>query len=185
VNGYSFSTLYEHDAIERVSGDFLQLVRTSPREEDIQQFLAKNPIVFHFLSPVRIFEKPPILLKHQADFAILDSRGTLFFVEIERADILLLRRDGAASAEVEHAISQVRDWLFLYEKHRAAVLECLDLRDRDVTRVRGLLIAGRDQGCDAENLRKFKWQDRGAIDCMTYDDLLAIFASLSREMKAV
>ena len=66
----SFSTLYEHDAIERVSGDFLQLVRTSPREEDIQQFLAKNPIVFHFLSPVRIFEKPPILSKHQADFAI-------------------------------------------------------------------------------------------------------------------
>lgn len=130
-------------------------------------------------------KNPPILSKHQADFAILDSRGTLWFVEIERPDILLLRKDGATSAEMEHAISQVRDWLFLYEKHRGAVLECLDLRDHAVTRVRGLVIAGRDEGYDVENLRKFKWQDRGAIDCMTYDDLLSSCATLSREMKAV
>jgi len=185
IKNLSFSTLYQRDAIDRISDDFLQLIKRNPKEEEIQQFLAGNPIVFHFLSPVRLFEKPPIHSKHQADFAILDSRGTLFFVEIERPDVLLLRKDGAASAEVEHAISQVRDWLFLYEKHRSAVLECLDLRDREVTRVRGLLIAGRNESCDAENLRKFKWQDRGAIDCMTYDDLLSIFAALSREMKTV
>lgn len=181
----SFSTLYQNDAIDRISEAFLQLIRANPKEEEIQQFLSKNPIVFHFLSPIRLFEKPPILSKHQADFAILDSRGTLVFVEIERPDTLLLRKDGAASAEMEHAISQVRDWLFLYEKHRGAILECLNLVDREVTRVKGLVIAGRNASCDAENLRKFKWQDRGAIDCMTYDDLLGIFAALSREMKAV
>ena len=185
LNNLSFSTLYQADTIDRISENLLTLIKGNPKEEDIQQFLARNPIVFHFLSPVRLFEKPPILSKHQADFAILDSRGTLFFVEIERPDILLLRKDGAASAEMEHAISQVRDWLFLYEKHRGAVLECLDLGDREVTRVKGLVIAGRNESCDPENLRKFKWQDRGAIDCMTYDDLLGIFAALSREMKAV
>jgi len=185
LNNLSFSTLYQADTIDRISENLLKLIKGNPKEEEIQQFLAKNPIVFHFLSPVRLFEKPPILSKHQADFAILDSRGTLFFVEIERPDILLLRKDGAASAEIEHAISQVRDWLFLYEKHRGAVLECLDLGDREVTRVKGLVIAGRNESCDPENLRKFKWQDRGAIDCMTYDDLLGIFAALSREMKAV
>ena len=134
---------------------------------------------------MRLYEKPPLLSKHQADFAILDSRGTLFFVEIERPGIRLLRKDGAASAEMEHAISQVRDWLFLYEKHREAVLECLDLRDCEVTRVKGIVIAGRDEGYDIEKLRRFKWQDRDSIDCMTYDDLLSIFASLSREMKAI
>jgi hypothetical protein len=185
VKNLSFSALYEHRAIDQISEGFLKLIKENPREEEIQKFLSKNPIVFHFLSPFRLFEKPPILSKHQADYAILDSRGTLFFVEIERPDILLLRKDGATSAEMEHAISQVRDWLFLYEKHRGAVLECLDLRDREVTRVRGLVIAGRDESYNAEDLRKFKWQDRGAIDCMTYDDLLSIFATLSREMKAV
>jgi hypothetical protein len=185
MNNFTFSTLYQDDTIDRISEKLLQLIRSNPKEEEVQRFLAENPIVFHFLSPVRLFEKPPILSKHQADFAILDSRGTLFFVELERPDVLLLRKDGAASAEVEHAISQVRDWLFLYEKHRNAVLECLDLQDREVTRVKGLVIAGRNEGCDVNNLRKFKWQDRGAIDCMTYDDLLGIVAALSREMKAV
>ena len=97
----------------------------------------------------------------------------------------MIRKDGATSAEMEHAISQVRDWLFLYEKHRSAVLECLDLHDREVTRVKGLVIAGRDEGHNAEDLRKFKWQDRGAIECMTYDDLLGTCATLIREMKAM
>jgi len=181
----SFSVLYEHRAIEQVSKELLSLVKNKPREEIVQQFLSKNPIVFHFLSPIRLFEKPPLLSKHQADFAILDSRGALIFVEIERPDIRIIRKDGAASAEMEHAISQVRDWLFLYEKHRGAVLECLDLRDREVTRVGGLVIAGRDGGYDTEKLRRFKWQDRGSIDCMTYDDLLSIIATLNREMKSM
>ncbi len=181
----SFSVLYEHRAIDQISKELLDLVKTKPREEVVQQFLSKNPIVFHFLSPIRLFEKPPILSKHQADFAILDSRGALIFVEIERPGIRLIRKDGATSAEMEHAISQVRDWLFLYEKHRGAVLECLDVRDREVTRVGGLVIAGRDEGYDTEKLRRFKWQNRGAIDCMTYDDLLSIIATLNREMKAM
>jgi len=181
----SFSVLYERRAIDQISKELLQLIKTNPREEDVQQFLSKYPIILHFLSPLRIYEKPPILSKHQADFAILDSRGTLIFVELERPGIRLIRKDGATSAEMEHAISQVRDWLFLYENHRGAVLECLNLRDREVTRVRGLVIAGRDEKYDTEKLRKFKWQDRGAIDCMTYDDLLSIFATLNREMRAI
>lgn len=181
----SFSDLYEHRAIDLISKELLHLFNTKPREEEVQQFLSKNPIVFHFLSPLRLYEKPPILSKHKADFAILDSRGVLVFVEIERPDILLIRKDGAASAEMEHAISQVRDWLYLYEKHRGAVLECLDLGDREVTKVRGLVIAGRHQGYNTEKLRRFKWQDRGAIDCMTYDDLLSILAALDRDIKAM
>ena len=181
----SLSVDYENRAIDQISKEFLQLIESKPREEAVQQFLSKNPIIFHFLSPLRIYEKPPILSKHQADFAILDSRRTLFLVEIERPNILLVRKDGATSADMEHAISQVRDWLFLYEEYRGAVLECLDLRDREVTRVRGLVIAGRDERYKTEKLRRFKWQDRGAIDCMTYDDLLSIFATLNREMKSM
>lgn len=130
----SISTLYEHRNIDQISKKFLKVITESKKEEEIQKFLSENPIIFHFLSPLRIFKKPPILTKHQADFAILDSLGTLFLIEIERANILLLRKDGATSAEMEHAISQVRDWLFLYEKHRGAVLECLDIADREVTK---------------------------------------------------
>lgn len=68
VKNLSFSTLYEHRAIERISEDFLQLVKKNPREEEIQQFLSKNPIVFHFLSPLRLFEKPPYPFKTSGRF---------------------------------------------------------------------------------------------------------------------
>jgi hypothetical protein len=181
----SFIALYEQRAISQTSKELQDLINSNPKEELVQKFLSNNPIVFNFLSPSRLFEKPPILSKHQADFAILDSRGVLILVEIERPNIRLIRKDGATSAEMEHAISQVRDWLFLYEKYRGAVLECIDLRDRDVTRVKGLVIAGRDEGYDTEQIRKFKWQDRGSIDCMTYDDLLNILAALDRDIQAI
>lgn len=177
-----FSMLYERGALDEMSQEFLELLDRDTGEEEVQQFLSKNPIIFHFLAPYRLFDKPPILSKHKADFAVLDARGILTLVELERPGIRILRKDEAASADMEHAISQVRDWLFQYERHRAAVLECLNLKDHEVTQVRGLVIAGRDKNAPAEALRKFKWQDRGAIDCMTYDDLLSMFTTLSREV---
>ena len=174
----SYTRVYEDRSLGHISHNFLKLIEREPREEDVQEFIAGNPIVFHFLAPMRLFEKPPILSKHKTDFVILDGKGTLTFVEIERPNIRLLRKDGATSADMDHAISQVRDWLYEYEKHRAAVLDCLGLQEREVTKVRGLVIAGRDKGYSPEALRKFKWQDRGKIECMTYDDLLSGFAAL-------
>jgi len=181
----TFTTLYEHKAIDRIIKDFTELVGNATKEEELQQFLSKNPIAFHFLTPQRLFVKPDILNKHETDFAIIDSRKNLWLIEIERPDILLLRKDGATSADMEHAISQVGDWLYQYEKHRAAVLDCMEIGEKEVTQVRGLVIAGRDKDYDAENLRKFKWRDRGKIECMTYDDLLNCSTTLSREMKSI
>lgn len=47
----SYSTLYEHRAIDQLSEDLLRLVNRDPGEEEVQQFLSQNSIVFHFLSP--------------------------------------------------------------------------------------------------------------------------------------
>jgi hypothetical protein len=185
ISSVDISTMFEQRSIDDLSQSLYNMLERDPKEEDVQSFFGKNTIVFHHLSPYRIYNKPPILTKHQADFAILDSRRTLIFIEIERPGIRILRKDGATSAEMEHAISQVRDWLFLYEKQRGGVMECLDLRDEEVTKVRGLVIAGRDKDNDQNHLRRFKWQDRGMIDCITYDDLLGMLSALSREMKHI
>jgi hypothetical protein len=90
----SFSALYEHRAVDQISKELLQLVNAKPREEDVQLFSSNNPIVFHFLSPLQLYEKPPILSKHQADFAILDSRGVLLFVEIDALTYFLSVKTG-------------------------------------------------------------------------------------------
>ncbi len=185
IGNLSVTALYERRVIDNISMELSKIINANPKEEDIQQFLENNPIVFHFLYPLRLYEKPAILSKYKADFASLDSSGVLTLVEIERPGIRLIRKDGATSAEMEHAISQVRDWLFLYEKHRGAVLDCLGLRDQEVTKIKGIVIAGRNKGHDSEKIRRFKWQDRGAIECMTYDDLLGILASLDRDMRAM
>jgi hypothetical protein len=41
------------------------------------------------------------------------------------------------------------------------------------------------EGYETEKLRRFKWQDRGAIDCMTYEDLLSVLAALDRDLKSM
>ena len=176
----NFTQEYERHALEQISQDFYDLLERETKEEDVQRFLSRNPILFHFLAPERLFNKPPILSKYKADFAALDARKTLTLVEIERPGILLLRKDGAASADVEHAISQVRDWFFELDQHRSAVLAGLGLKDDDVTQVRGLVVAGRDKSASPAALRKFRWQDRGPIDVMTYDDLHGMFSTLGR-----
>ena len=181
----SYSAQYEQKTIDRIIKDFADLLKISPEEKLVQQFLSRNPIMFHFLSPLRIFEKPEVLNKHIGDFAILDSRGTLIFVEIERPGILVVRKDGSTGADMVHAISQVRDWLFQYTKHRSAVLDCLTIGVDEVTKVKGLVIAGRDQGYDSEHLRKFKWQDLGPIECITYDDLLNACVTLGRGIQEI
>ncbi len=181
----TFSALYEEQVIDQIIEDYIKLIDSAPGEEDIQKFLANNPILFHFLAPQRFFVKPSILSKHNADFAVLDGRSTLWFIEIERANTRLIRKDGATAAPMEHALSQVRDWLYQFEHHRGAVLACIDIKPDEVTRARGLVIAGRDKVYDTEKLTKFKWQDRGTIDCMTYDDLLRNCMMLSREMRTM
>ena len=87
--------------------------------------------------------KPSILTKYKADFAILDSGKTLHFVEIEKSALPILRKNGDSSAELTHAISQVQSWLYEYGHHQAAILDGMGLVPSNVTKVRGIVVAGR------------------------------------------
>ena len=48
--------------------------------------------------------------------------------------------------------------------------------------VRGVVIAGRDRGYDAEHLRRLKGVDRGRIMFLTFDDLAFGLAALVGKM---
>lgn len=179
----SFARLYEKSTLESICNAFASALSPDPREEDVQKFIENNPILLQQFSPQKIFHKPPLLAKYAADFGILNSKGELILIELEKPNGRLLKKDGGMSAELQHAIDQVRDWLHLVEEYRAATLECIGLKPDEVVSIRGVVIMGRDGSDTPHHLRKLKWTDLGQrITFYTYDDLLGSLVTLIQRL---
>jgi Domain of unknown function (DUF4263) len=129
-----------------------------------------------------LFFKPAILTRFKADFAIVTPQKELVLIEIERAGTRLLRKDGGQHADLTHAIGQIHSWLHEIDEHRLAVLDSLEIPREMVSKVRGVVIAGRDSGNDASHLRRLKGSDHGRVTLLTYDDLSAGLAVLAHRL---
>ena len=173
--------LYERSALEDLRGQLLGLLSTNASEQDLQAFFERNFLLLHRFAPKRVFPKGKILTKFVTDFAVLSQNGELLLIELERPGMVLLRGDGGDSAELTHAIRQVGDWLHEVELHRLAVLDCLGLSPDEVTRVRGVVIAGRDSGVPDEHVMRMKWMDRGHVSLFSYDDIVRDVEGLVRD----
>jgi hypothetical protein len=173
---------YQESKIEMVCTAFAKLVSSNPPEEDIQKFIQNNTILLTVFGPKRIFFKPALLTKHNADIGILNHKKELLLIELERPSLQLLKQGGGVCAELNKPLQQVNDWLHLAEEQRVAVLSCIgNLTLADVGKVRGVIVAGTDKGYDAEQLRHFKWMNFGSeINVFTYDDLISYLVSLVR-----
>jgi hypothetical protein len=68
------------------------------------------------------------------------------------------------------------------DEHRLAVLDSLELPSAMVSKVRGVVIAGRDARNDASHLRRLKGSDQGRVTLLTYDDLTAALAALAQRL---
>ena len=179
----SLMPLYEYNAVESIRQTFARLLSSNPREEVLQQFFEENPILLHQFPAEKLFFKPSILTFFHADFAIVTPQKELILVEIEQSSIRLMTKKGGMAAPLQHAFDQVRDWLHSVDEHRLAVLDTLNI-DRDlVSSIRGVVIAGRDLGYDAQHLRRLKGTDWGRVTFLTYDDLLFGLGALLRRMR--
>jgi len=179
----SLTQLYEVGALETTADRFYRLLDRDPEEIEVQSFLEETPLLFHRFSPAKILKKAPLLNRYQTDFAILSRSGELVLVEIEKPGKKLLRKDGGRSADFNHALDQVQDWLYIIQEHRLACLEMMGLKNDRVTAIRGVVIVGRDIRHDREQLRKLKSSDLGPITLFTYDDLAQGLEVLIAEMK--
>ena len=177
--------LYHQSTIETVRLDLLKIIDQNPREEVLQQFFQSNPILFHQFPSEKIFFKPPILTFFFADFCIVTPQKELIFIEIERAGTRLLKKDGGEAAELRHAIDQITNWIHVVDEHRLAVLDSLGISRSDVSTIRGVVIAGRDKGADAEHLRRLKGVDRGRVSLLTYDDIAFGLLALARRIHSL
>lgn len=174
--------LYELSSLEVLLEAFRRLLSESRGESRLQAFINSNPVLLHMLSPRKLIPKAPILSKFQTDFAVLTASGELVLVELESDTKRLLKRDGHQSADLTHAIGQVQDWLHEFRTHRLACLSDLRLKDEEVTKVRGLVIIGREADEERENLRRLKAGMSGDVGLLTYDDLSASLVQLIREV---
>ena len=178
----NFIPLYERSSIETVRSNFAKLLSSKPREELLQRFIDKNPILLHQFPSDRIFSKPPILTFFVADFAIVTPQKELVLIELEKTTTRLMKKDGGVAAPLTHAFDQVQDWLHVVDEHRLAMLDSLKIEREEVSAIRGVVIVGRDSGYDAHRLRKLKGVDRGRITLLTYDDLLFALDALIRRL---
>ena len=175
--------LYERTSVESLLVEFVNLLSANPLEEVLQKFIERNPILLHQFPAQRLFFKPAILTRFNADFAVVTPEKELILIEIERANTRLLKSDGGQHSELTHAIDQIHDWLGVTRYHLLAVLdESLQIPREMVSTVRGVVIAGRDLSNDQSQLRALKARYRGEVKLLTYDDLAASLAALAQSL---
>lgn len=178
--------LYEQSALEEQARNFQKLISQNVKEEILQEFLEQHPIFFSYFLPTKLMSKKPILTKYKSDFVILTDRKELLLIEIERATLRLLKKDGGVQHELQHAMDQVRDWLSTFVDHRVAALDAMGLKLEEVAAVKGVVIAGRLPH-NPEQLRVFRNKSLsfGDIAVYTYDDLLSPVREIIRQRASV
>jgi len=177
-----FIPLYEKSVLEGLRDRFIPLINSKPDEGKLQIFIQENPILLHQFPAEKLFFKPPLLTQHVADFGIVTPQKELVLIEIEKAHTRLMIKNGGVAAELNHAFDQIRNWLYVADKHRLAVLDSIGIEKDEVSSVRGVVIAGRDSSYDEKHIRKLKAIDLGKISFLTYDDLLFALDILIRKM---
>ena len=178
-NDLEFYPMYKSSLLTKIVSNFEKLLEKNGPEEEYQRFLSQNVVVLSIFHPIRIWKKPKILNKYVADFAVQTGAGELLLIEIEKPSTKLMTAEGADASTFSQAIYQVRTWLYEFDRHRHAILEHFGVREDKVTRIRGILIAGRDAYYDKNKLKEFKAFERDSrIAFFTYDDVLANFANV-------
>lgn len=180
-----FIPTYERSTIEVIRNEFNRLIDTKPKEEKIQKFINDNPILLSSFCAKKIFIKPKILTEYIADYGILTSNRELILIEIEKADIRLVKKDGGIHSELNHAFDQVKDWFSVVDDYKDAVLISMDIKKEDIDVIKGVVIAGRDNNYNKKALRKIKIYGDSKITFLSYDDLLYKIDTLMIELRKI
>ena len=121
----------------------------------------------------------------QPDFLVVDANGFVDILEIKKADVRVLtqyRNNYVAAREISGAVQQIEKYIFClnssYKAQEEVTKKLTELLPHGIevkfVNPQGILIAGRSNNFDREQLRDFeliKRQYKHVADIMTYDDL--------------
>ncbi len=158
---------------EKVLSEYEQALASAVKEEDLQKFLAKNPIV---ITPdtKMVLPKYNIDSQYVPDF-VVKRREQYILIELEGPmDKLYVQSSGrqrADSAALRRAIIQTEDWQRWIRHNPSAARERLP----GISSPEAWVIIGRKNSLNTDDLRRLQEANetsRGKRTIMTYDDLL-------------
>jgi len=150
-------------------------------ENEIQEFLTQNPILFG-VEYVRIIPKHQLGAEFEMDYALERQSGIIDMVEIESSNLPLFNKKGDASQYLVHAEQQIMDWISWIEKNNPYARESLPNLMSPI----GYVVIGRGSNLDANLKLKLNRRNlifRGQLIIMTYDDLLTRANVLIRRLE--
>ncbi|MEX1205231.1 MAG: Shedu anti-phage system protein SduA domain-containing protein [Dongiaceae bacterium] len=181
--GLSYVRRYGHSQVVKVVDEFKRLLDRERLEPPAQRFIEQHPILLCRFHAKRLFVKPSIVGRFEADFAVVDSRNELWLIELEKPSLQLFKKNGHPTQALMHAYGQVTDWLEQYARYSGAILDRLDLKAEDVLSVHGAVIAGRSRDVTYEVLqRHLSHPPYPNIDFMTCDDLGVSLLEISKKI---
>lgn len=158
-------------ALRAAIGELETLLESATRNENaLQRCLTSYPILFG-LNYQRILPKYRLGSAYEMDYALEDVSGLVDLVEIESSNLRLYTRQGNPTKELTHAEQQVLDWLEWVEANTRLVRDDLPA----MMRPKGQVVIGRRTdlaSADQQRLRRRNVSWQGAIQVLTYDDLL-------------
>jgi hypothetical protein len=112
--------------------------------------------------------------EHVSDFIFREPCNDYLLVEIEAPHRGLFRKDGHPRHELEHSISQTRDWIRYIQDHKREVEEEQGLRGISPT-PRTFVVIGRSASLSDQHRRALTAieGERPKLSIMTYDDVIA------------
>jgi hypothetical protein len=160
------------DILNRLSTsieEFDDMLRQTPREEDLQVFLSEHHIL---LSPIAVNVLPKHRLgsEYITDFVIHQAGGDYVLVEIEAASHKLFVKRGHASAALSRALQQVEDWRHWVHDHIQYARESLP----GISEPDCWVIIGRDSSLSAKGRKALRRKniDLSHTTILTFDELL-------------
>lgn len=158
--------------LEEQISHFEELLDADADEADYQKFLIDNE--WFFGSEYYAAERElPAGYDGRVDF-FLEGRGAFHdVVELKRPShrLFIQQPEGAISAPLKNALSQIAEYLDFFGTHRLSHREQTGI---DVYQPKGIIVIGRDdeQGEVQEKIRRHRTVISGNIDILTYDNLL-------------
>ena len=168
--------------LENLIKRFETLLETSPKEEEIQNFLKENPILIQPCT--QIIPKQKLGEDFITDFVLVNvlNQGIIYtLVEIEKPSMRVLTKRGEFSAEFKHAEKQILDWKIWIQDNQNYLRKKL----KGFTNPRYLIIGGKSRNLSEDEKRRIRvWnENQKDIEFLTYDDILERAKELLKSLK--
>lgn len=159
------------EKLKNLKTEFDTLLNNAEKEEELQVFLKKHPILIQPYS--KVYPKQKLGDDFITDFVFastLDQGIKYTFVEIERVSMSVFTQKGEITSDFKHADKQTLDWDVWLEQNK----DYLSRKLQGLETPNFLLIAGRSTSFNDNNRALLRaWNRRQSnMEFLTYDDVL-------------